>query len=158
QMAPDVPVYNELVTIYRQGALDVAVLKRCLNEIVRRHEAWRTTFQMVKGQPVQIVHPPTEVDLPVLDLRELPKAERAAEALRLASEQTRKPFDLSTGPLVRTMLLRLDDEDYQLCVSLHHIVFDGLSVYRVLLPELLALYRAFSRNDPSGLPELAIQY
>jgi amino acid adenylation domain-containing protein len=158
QMAPEVPVYNELVTIYRKGPLDVAVLKRCLAEIIRRHEAWRTTFDIVDGSPVQVVHAPAEVDLQVMDLRTCPKSEREGQALRLATEQIRKPFDLSRGPLVRTLLLQLDDEDFQLCVSLHHIVFDGVSIYRVLLPELVALYNSFSTGQAPKLPDLPIQY
>jgi aspartate racemase len=158
QMAPEVPVYNELVTIYRSGPLDVALLERCLTEIVRRHETWRTTFAMVKGQPVQVIHQASEIKLCVVDLRSMAKANREAEALRLATEETRKPFDLSRLPLVRFMLLRLDENEYELCVSLHHIIFDGLSIYRVLLPELVALYGAFSEGEPSPLPELPIQY
>jgi amino acid adenylation domain-containing protein len=155
QMAPEVPLYNELVTIYRNGPLDVAILERCLTEIVRRHEAWRTTFD---SQPEQVVHPASGIKLPVLDLRKLPRPEQEVEALRIATEQTRQPFDLNLGPLVRATLLRLGETEFQLCLSLHHIIFDGLSIYRVLLPELVALYGAFSNGEPSPLPELPIQY
>jgi aspartate racemase len=158
QMVPDVPIYNELVTIYRKGPLDVAVLQSCLTEILRRHEAWRTRFEMVKGQPVQMIAGTSEIKLPLIDLRGMAKSEREAEALRLATEQARKPFDLNRGPLVNFALLRLDDDDYRLCVSLHHIIFDGLSIYRVLLPELVALYGAFSKGETSPLPELPVQY
>jgi len=158
QMAPDMPVYNELVTIYRTGPLDVAVLERCLTEIVRRHETWRTTFEMVNGQPLQVVYPASEINLPVVDLRSTPKLDREREALRLATQESQKPFDLSRLPLVRFTLLRLDENCYQLWVSLHHIIFDGVSIYRVLLPELVALYGAFSRGEPSPLPDLSIQY
>lgn len=158
QMAPQVPLYNELVTIYRYGALDVGILERCLTEIVRRHESWRSNFEMADGQPLQVVRAAAEIKLPILDLRSLPRAERDAEALRVATEQTRKPFDLNQEPLLRATLLQLDDAEYQLCLSLHHIIFDGLSIYRVLLPELVALYRSFSNDKPSPLPELPVQY
>src|SRR5262249_45563956 len=81
QMAGDVPFYNETITVYRQGALDPAVLERCLIEIIRRHEIWRTIFDLVAGQPVQIVQPPPETfPVPVVDLRHLPQEERAQEA------------------------------------------------------------------------------
>ena len=158
QMAPELPLYNELVTIYRDGPLDTVVLQRCLNEMVRRHQAWRTTFDLVHSKPVQVVQPASEVPMPVIDLRSLPPVERQAEALRLAANQTRKPFDLSRGPLFRALLLRLDDAEYQLCLSLHHIIFDGLAIYGVFLPELVALYRCLSEGKDSPLPELSIQY
>jgi amino acid adenylation domain-containing protein len=158
QMAPKVPLYNELVVIYRNGPLNVGILEKCLTEIVRRHEAWRSNFEMADDEPRQVIRAATEIRLPLLDLRELPRAEREAEALRVATEQTRKPFDLSREPLLRATLLQIDDAEYQLCLSLHHIIFDGLSIYRVLLPELVALYRAFSDGKPSPLPELPVQY
>jgi amino acid adenylation domain-containing protein len=158
QMAPEVPLYNELATIYRHGPLDVDVLERCLTEIVRRHEAWRTNFEMAQDPPMQVVRPATEIKFRVLDLRGLPKAERDAEALRVATEQTRKPFDLTREPLFRAALLQLEDAEYQLCLSLHHLIFDGLSIYRVLLPELVALYGAFCRGESSPLSELPVQY
>ena len=159
QMAPKVPLYNELVTIYRHGPLDVGILERCLTEIVRRHEVWRSNFEMADDdEPLQVVRAVAEIKLPLLDLRSLPRAEREAEALRVATEQTRKPFDLSQDPLLRATLLQLDDTEYRLCLSLHHIIFDGLSIYRVLLPELAALYRVFSSGKPSPLPELPVQY
>ena len=66
QIAPDVPVYNEPVTIYREGPLDLAVLQKCFAEIMRRHEAWRTTFDVINGEPVQIINPVPEVRLPVV--------------------------------------------------------------------------------------------
>jgi Condensation domain len=57
QVTSDCPVYNETITIHRRGALDVAVLERCLAEIVRRHEILRTTFATIKDRPAQVVHP-----------------------------------------------------------------------------------------------------
>ena len=158
QIAPQVPVYNEPVTIYRDGPLDLAVLQRCFAEIMRRHEAWRTTFDVVNGEPVQIVNPAPEVRLPLIDLRHLPQAERDAAALNLATEDARRPFDLKQCPLLRVLVVRLGDEQYRLYITLHHLIFDGLSIYRVFLPELSALYAAFSQGQASPLPELPVQY
>ena len=158
QLAPDAPVYNEPFTVHRKGPLDVAALERSFTEIIRRHEAWRTTFPVVNGQPVQMVHPPFEIKLPVVDLRNLPQPEAAAEALRLAGEDARHPFDLVAGPLVRTKLVRLAEEDYRLFVTCHHLIFDGITGYQVFLPELVSLYQAFSHSLPSPLPELPFQY
>ncbi len=86
QMVSDRPVYNEPITIHRTGPLDVGILEKTLAEIFRRHEAWRTTFAVVDGQPIQVIQPPPLIMLPVTDLRSLPECEREAEARRLAAQ------------------------------------------------------------------------
>ena len=158
QMAPNCPLYNEPVTIHRIGPLDVPALERAFNEIIRRHEAWRTSFQTVEGEPVQIVHPPPAITLPVSDLRGLPDEVREAEALRLATEDSRCPLDMTRVPLFRARLVRLGEEEHRLFLTLSHIIFDGVAIYRVFLPELAALYEAFAEGKPSPIPELPIQY
>ena len=91
------PFYNESIAILRQGPLDAAILERSLTEIVRRHEVWRTTYDVVEGQPVQIIHPaPDTFPVSVVNLQSLPMNERAAAALQLATAEARQPFDLST--------------------------------------------------------------
>ncbi|MFZ0417788.1 MAG: amino acid adenylation domain-containing protein [Candidatus Sulfotelmatobacter sp.] len=158
QLAPDTSLYNEPLTVRRNGPLDVSALERSFTEIVRRHEAWRTTFHVADGEPLQRVEPPFEIKLPLIDLRHMPQAEREGEALRIAAEDARQPFDLAHGPLFRTKLVCLADEECRLFVTLHHLVFDGFSGYRVFLPELVALYRAFSQGEPSPLPDLPFQF
>ncbi len=159
QIAGDVPFYNESIVVDRQGPLDVAVLERCLLEIIRRHEIWRTTFEATAGEPIQIVHPdPRVFPLPTTDLRKLPEAEREAEAVRLATEDAQRPFDLKTGPLMRALLVRMDDERHRLYMTVHQIISDAASAYRVFLPELATLYEAFVGGKPSPLPELPVQY
>lgn len=156
QFAKD--LYNESVTVYRRGPLNLRVLERALAELVRRHEAWRTTFKVIDGQPVQVVRPAHEIGIAAVDLRNFPANEREAEALRLARERAREPFDMESGPLLRAMLVWLGDEEYRLYLFLHHIIFDGFSIYRVFLPELITLYNAFLADQPSPLPELKLQY
>jgi amino acid adenylation domain-containing protein len=158
QLMPDTPVYTECVTIHLPGPLSVTALEQSYNEILRRHEAWRTSFPLVDGQPVQLIHPAAPVSLPLVDLRHLPTAERETEALRLVAEDAQRPFDLVNGPLQRAMLVRLGDEQHQLLLTLHHIIFDGFSLYQVFLPELRTLYEAFAQGQTSPLPELPIQY
>ena len=158
QLAPDTPVYNEPFTVHREGPVDVAALERSFAEIIRRHEAWRTTFTLVDGKPVQVVHPPFEIKLPVVDLRNLPKSDRVAAALRLATEDARQPFDLAKLPLLRARLVRLADEEHRLFITCHHLIFDGVTGYQVFLPELASLYQAFSNSEASALPEVAFQY
>jgi len=159
QMAGEVPSYGDPITIRRHGALDVRVLTRCLQEIAQRHEIWRTTFDIIKGQPVQIVHPVSEpIHIPEYDLRHLLAAEMEAEARRLAGEDACRTFDIRNGPLLRAILLRVEDEEYRICMTLHHLVSDGVSAYHALLPELASLYDAFSNRRGSPLPDLTIQY
>ena len=157
-LAPEVPAYNEAYTVCLPGPLDVAALERSFNEIIRRHEIWRTTFPTVDGQPVQVIHPAPTLRLPVVDLRELPVAGREAEALRRATEEARQPFDLAHGPLLRATLMQLDEADYRLYLTLHHAICDGVSIYNVFLPELATVYQAFARSQPSPLPEPPLQY
>lgn len=158
QMTPDTPVYNECVTIHLPGPLNVDILGQSFNEIIRRHEAWRTNFSLVDGLPAQVIHAPFICKIPVKDVRALPEAEREAEALRLATEDARIPFDLAQGPLLRPLLIRLQDEAHRLFLTLHHIIFDGVAIYQVFLPELWAIYEAFLAGQPSPLPDPPIQY
>jgi surfactin family lipopeptide synthetase A len=159
QLAPGVPIYNEPMTISRTGPLDVALVERCIIEIIRRHEIWRTTFDSLDGQPVQIVHPPpTSFPLRVVDLRVLPEADREAEALQLVAEEGERTLDLKRGPLIRVLVLWLEDERYNLFFDIHQMILDGVTAYRGLFRELVTLYEAFSRGMPSPLPEPAIQY
>jgi amino acid adenylation domain-containing protein len=158
QMVPGIPIYNEPVTIHRRGTLNVDALKRALTEIVRRHEAWRTSFSLLDGEPVQVIEPPGPVPLRIADLRAIADSQKEAEARRLAVEDAMRPFDLSRAPLFRVLLVQLSDTEHRLFFTLHHIIFDGYSIYRVLLPELRALYTAFTDGEESPLSEPCIQY
>jgi hypothetical protein len=158
QLIPDAPVYNETVQIHLPGSLDIDAFERSFNEIIQRHEAWRTNFLLVDGEPLQVIHPTLTLPLPLIDLRHLSGEEREQEALRIATEKALAPFDLGQGPLLRPTLMRLDEEIYHLYLSLHHIIFDGMAIFQVFLPELHALYTAFSHNQPSPLSPLPIQY
>ncbi len=158
QMAPDLPLYNEPVTIHYTGRLNVDAFERAFNEILRRHEAWRTSFGIANGRPTQIVHRTLHVTIPLIDLRHLPGNEREAEANRIATEDAAHPIDLSEAPLFRAKLIRLEDERHRLYLTLSHIIFDGVAIYRVFMPELSKLYGAFAAGQPSPFPELPFQY
>src|SRR5215210_4539118 len=157
QLEPGSPTYHISHALRLSGILEVEALERSLKEIVSRHEALRTTFAAVDGEPVQMISPAMDTKLPVEDLSGVPQAEREAEAKRLALEEKRRPFDLEHGPLFRARLLWLGEEEYVLLISMHHIVSDGWSM-GVFWRELGALYGAFSRGGPSPLPKLPIQY
>ena len=158
QMAPGLPLYNEPVTIHYTGKLNPHALERSFNEILRRHEAWRTSFRVVDGEPVQEVHENVSILLPVVDLRDLPRDQRDRVAVELAGADAKVPMDLGQVPLFRAKLIRLDDTDYRLYLALNHIIFDGVALYRVFLPELAALYKAYAADEPSPLKEIPIQY
>ena len=157
RLEPGSAVYNIPVAWRLDGALDEAALERALGEIVRRHEALRTTFREVDGSPVQVIAPFGGFTLPVEDLSGLGEADREVEARRRATEEAMRPFDLAAGPLFRAALLRLGEESHVLLLSMHHIVSDGWSM-GVLFRELSALYAAYREGRESPLPELAVQY
>ena len=157
QLDPGSTVYAVAGSLRIKGPLAVEVLERSLNEIVARHEALRTTFAVKEEEEVQVIAPSLNASLSVMDITHLAEREREKEALRQLSEQADKPFDLWHGPLFRTGLVRLDENDHVLLLTLHHIVSDGWSM-SVLYRELSVLYRAFVKGEPSPLADLPIQY
>jgi amino acid adenylation domain-containing protein len=157
QLEPDSPVYNIHTALRLDGPLDADALGKTLDEIVRRHEVLRTTYRMSGERPMQVIAPALSVPLRMVDVRHLPEAEREREAQRLAMEETRRPFDLSRGPLLRACLVRLGEQEHLLLLVMHHIISDGWSM-GVLAGEVAALYRAFVSAEPSPLAELPIQY
>jgi amino acid adenylation domain-containing protein len=157
QLFPGNTFYNVATALRLKGSLNASALEETFNEIVRRHEALRTTFRMLDGQPVQVIAPSLTIPLPLIDLRHLPAPEREAETRRIATEERSRPFDLSQDSLLRVMLLQLDASEHVLLLNLHHIICDGWSI-GVLIRELGTLYPAFANNTRSPLPELPIQY
>src|SRR5215831_6737559 len=158
QLAPDLPVYNEQVVLRRRGPLDAGALERGLREVVRRHPALRTTFVSREGRPAQVVAPPGPIALDPVDLSHLPLKQRQAEATRLATEDVVRPFDLERGPLWRARLLRLGPEDHRLSIALHHLLFDGFSLFRILAPELTAWHDAYAAGREPLLAEPRMSY
>ena len=156
QLVPGNPFYNVPTAVRLTGPLDLAALEQTFNEIVRRHEALRTTFRMLDGQPVQAIAPQLSLPLPVVDLQ-LPATEQEAAVERLMTEEVQQPFNLAQGPLLRVHLLQLGLLEHILLLTMHHIVSDGWSI-GVLLRELGTLYAAFATGKPSPLAELPIQY
>jgi acyl carrier protein len=157
QLEPESTFYNIPTAVRLSGALNPEALGRSLSEIVRRHEVLRTVFANVEGEPVQVIRPAEPVAIDEVDLNGLAKEEREARAEELATLETQIPFDLSSGPLLRVKLLKLDVEDHVLLLTIHHIVFDGWS-NGVFTAELMALYEAYSGGVESPLEDLPIQY
>ncbi|HLM55241.1 MAG TPA: amino acid adenylation domain-containing protein [Pyrinomonadaceae bacterium] len=157
QMYPESAAYNMPLAMWLRGRLHVNHLESALNEIVRRHEALRTSIDLVDGQPAQLISPVVSVPVPVSDLSGLPAGEREAEARRAAGVEVGRAFDLRSGPLLRVRLLRLSAEEHVLVVVLHHVVCDGWSI-DLLFHELAVLYAAYVAGESSPLGELPVQY
>jgi thioesterase domain-containing protein len=139
------------------GRLDREALTRALNEIVRRHEILRTSFQCERGQLRQIIAPALTLPVPLVDVRDFPAAERERLPEHLLGEEAQRPFDLARGPAMRAQLVRIATDEHLLLITVHHIVTDGWS-NGVLVRELAELYTAYVRGQPSPLPELPIQF
>src|SRR5260370_40125345 len=134
-------------------------MQRALREVVRRHEALRTTFRSVEGTPAQVIAQVIDMEVPYVDARQRVPDPGAAwgEALRLAAADARAPFDLALGPLMRARLFRTGESQHLLYYNVHHIAYDGWSM-GIFARELAALYDAFAAAIPSPLPELQVQY
>ncbi|MCP3804373.1 non-ribosomal peptide synthase/polyketide synthase [Allokutzneria sp. A3M-2-11 16] len=145
---PDSTEYLTPLAVRLRGDLDVAALSRAMSRLVARHESLRTTFEAVDGRGVQRIHPPEPIRIPVIDTNDLDAA--------LAEEST-KPFDLTTGPLLRAVLFRTDPREHVLALTMHHIVTDGWSG-GVITGDLAELYRAELLGVRARLSELPVQY
>ncbi|MEH1952594.1 amino acid adenylation domain-containing protein [Nostoc sp.] len=157
QLAPESSAYQFQATMRFKGQLNVAVLQQCLNEIVQRHEIFRTTYPAVNGRLFQVIHPAQPISFRVVDLQTFPESERETEAQRLVETEVQKPFDLNQLPLVKWVLLRLSDQEHLLIHIEHHMAHDGWS-FNVFLDELLKLYQAFSVGNSAILPKPLLQF
>ncbi|MEO7021510.1 MAG: amino acid adenylation domain-containing protein [Ktedonobacteraceae bacterium] len=157
QINPNTPLYNVPLALRLSGNIDLAALNYALSEVVRRHEALRTAFVERAGVPFQKIAQVTNLPLPLIDLRSLHAEQREQEVLRYAAEEAERPFDLTEGLLLRTLLLQLAENEYVFLLTMHHIASDAWSV-EVLYEEILVHYQAYEEGRPSPLPELTVQY
>lgn len=149
--------YNISVARQIVGDFDLAILEKCLAEIMQRHEILRTSFRTRDGFAVQVIEPTVNVPLSVVDLQPLPQNEQFSKVQWLVEQEAQQVFDLATAPLVRFKLLRLSSESYILLVTIHHIISDVWSM-GILTQELATLYAALMAGKPSPLPKLSLQY
>ncbi|HET7424327.1 MAG TPA: amino acid adenylation domain-containing protein [Gemmatimonadales bacterium] len=157
QLEPGSPMYTMARRIRVEGQLNDAALERAFQALIARHESLRTTFHSVNGEPSQVVAPPGGFRMAFTDLTVHPQEDRDRAAQRISLEESRRPFDLAQGPLLRVRLLRLAPDEHVLVLVLHHIISDGWSM-GVLMRELGALYSACVAGGEVDLPELPIQY
>ncbi|MGQ0825909.1 MAG: non-ribosomal peptide synthetase [Actinomycetota bacterium] len=157
QLRPGSTAYNELTAVRLSGPFDRALIEQSVNDLIRRHEALRTSVVIIDGRPAQVVAPQAVVTFAFDDLRSLPEDRREATALQRARDDAERPFDLTVPPLLRMRVEQLDHDDHVLCLTLHHVVSDGWSL-GVLLRELMALYVGAQSGRTATLPPLPIQY
>ena len=157
QLGPGNAAYNVPRVIRMVGTVDLSALASAVKALVTRHDALRTVFVSLDGEPRQTVLPAMPIDLPVIDLRQLPDHDRQDAAIRVAVEETKKPFNLTSGPLLRTTLIQLASEEHILVLSMHHIITDGWSM-SIFFRELAAFYEAFVNDRAPDLPELTVRY
>ena len=153
----DSSAYNTFRAFQLTGKLNIEALERTLTEIIRRHQVLRARFQLVDGIPIQVIESDFQLNLPVIDLRELSEPEQSQRVEQLTTAFVKQPFDLEQTPLIRASLLQLAFQKYIFILSVHHIAIDGWS-WKIFLKELSVIYTAFSSGQPSPLVELAIQY
>lgn len=157
QLNPGSAAYNMPTALRIKGDLDLDVLERSLKEVIRRHEILRTTFDQQDGLPVQIIAPDIAVSLGVKHINGQPESQLGEIIQGMINAEAERPFDLSTGPLLRMSVIKCADHDYVLQLTVHHIVADAWSM-RVLLNELMSLYDTFMHKQSSTLTEPDIQY
>ncbi|MFN6531147.1 non-ribosomal peptide synthetase, partial [Nostoc sp. ChiSLP03a] len=157
KLNPNSAFYNLLLALRLAGTLNRTALEQSLQEIIYRHEALRTNFITIDGEPVQVIQTQTNWTVSIVDLQYLSTGEQEIALQRLAQQQAQQPFNLADELLIRTTLVTLSETEHALLVFIHHIVFDGWSM-GVFVRELMALYNAYSQGQPSPLAPLSIQY
>ncbi len=151
------PAYNIPMALRLIGELDLTALEQTVCEIVRRHEVLRTSFPSIEGIPTQVINPEANLLFKIVDLSNTDKIKRNTQLQQSLQQEITTPFNLATGPLIRSNLWQLSSNEYVLLINIHHIVSDGWSM-GVFLQELSSLYQAFTQGEPSPLAELPIQY
>ncbi len=150
-------VYNFPLMLRMRGPLKIDVFANALDEVVRRHDVFRSCFRMRGGEIIQFVAPFRKQALRMVDLGNVPKEKREARSTEIAINDARLPLDLANGPLLRATLVRLADDACDLHLTTHHLVYDDWST-GVFARELKELYRAFAAGRESPLARITFHY
>ena len=157
QLAPEGTAYNMPFASRQMGPLNKSALRRTIDAICSRHEAFRTTFAMTGEGPVQIVSPFRPPHWVEVDLSRLPGEQRRQEASRLVEQEANQPFDLEKGPLAKFLLIETEPEDHVLVLTMHHIIGDQWS-FGVIGSEFALFYNAFCRGETPSAKPVSLQY
>jgi amino acid adenylation domain-containing protein len=154
---PESTAYNLTAHQRVPARVDASALEASLRATLQRHEILRTNFRELEGAPIQIVREESSVDLAIYDLAEVPEPDRLAAVEAMLRRLSRSRFDLARDPLLRAALIRLDEQDHLVVLTMHHIVCDGWSI-GILFSDLKSFYGSYSGGGPVRLPELPIQF
>jgi amino acid adenylation domain-containing protein/non-ribosomal peptide synthase protein (TIGR01720 family) len=157
QVDPNVYYFNHTHAYHLKGDLNIDAVERAINEMVRRHENFRTSMPEIDGKPRAVVAPQLQIPLERVEVPEFPVEDRHKRLQALVTAHTLRSFDISNGPLVRAILFRITEQEHAVMLTLHHLITDFVS-YDLVDSEFFALYEAFSRGLPSPLPELPVQF
>jgi amino acid adenylation domain-containing protein len=158
QVHTDEPLFNEPFTLRITGTVDPATLQDALNALAVRHEVFRTGIVVKDGTPVQVVSDRVAVPFRFTDMRDVPPEEREAKAMSAATAETRREFRLGQPPLLRALLVQLDENDSRLYLIMHHIITDAWTFYDVIIPELRVLYEGILEGAAPSLGDPPVQY
>ncbi len=157
QENPSLASWNVDAASHMWGDLHVPAFTAALRELIRRHAAFRASFPVVGGKPVQRVAGQVDLDFSLIDLTALPVERREAEGSHALFDRTRALFDLQHGPLVRAALVRLAEQEHLSLLTVHHTATDWIT-FQIAFQELMALYEAARTDAPSPLPEPALHF
>ncbi|MCB1120174.1 MAG: amino acid adenylation domain-containing protein, partial [Verrucomicrobiae bacterium] len=157
QLEGGLTAYNMPFAWRLRGNLNIQTLRNALTRIVQRHEPLRTIFEEINGQPVQVVQPVEDFEIPISELRGLDEAELSKSIDAYRKREASKAFDLEKDMMLRASLLRISDTDHVLLITIHHIASDGWSI-GVFIKELSEIYSALTEGRAPSLPELKVTY
>jgi len=145
------------------GALNRRVLEEAIAASIARHDSLRTTFARTEvsadtdGQPMQLIAATRQSELPLIDLSSVPSREREKKAKEIARTEVQHPFDLTLGPLLRTTLLKLDEQEHVLLLTTHRIVIDESST-DLFFREVWECYSNLARGKKAERAQLPVQF
>jgi len=157
QLEPESAAYNISGKLKLHEKVDFQIVKKVFDTLIDRHEAFRTCFGLVGGEPMQIIESEIHFIMGRIDFSALDEVDRDKSSEQLYREESEKVFDLNTTPLFRAILVKLKEYEYDLIFSMHHIISDGWSI-EIMKNEFSALYNAYKENNEIGLPDLLIGY
>ncbi len=157
QLEPGKAHYNMPVSLKVEGNLNKSILIQAIYQLAERQQSLRTLFKMVDTRAQQIILPEANIDIQEFNLAKTDIRQQQTEVTRIITKEARTPFNLSDGPLLRVVIIRISESEHFVMFNMHHIISDGLSV-GIFFKELLTLYKAISENKKTPLPELPVQY
>jgi thioester reductase-like protein/FkbM family methyltransferase len=153
QSAPESSAYNTAFTVHIRSHVDVSALRQVFQTLMNRHPCLRTTFKTIDGKPVQEVHGDQEVYFKQTDT----STWSWEELNKRIVETYQRPFDLERGPVMRVNLFTSSEQDHILLIAIHHIVYDGWSLW-IFLDEFHKLYSAKTTGTQASLGPLTHSY